>query len=193
VPRHKEPRIEHLTRKQLQGGLAEIRAAPKDEGRLEMIVIRPATDERVVLEACQLTRERGCEGDDWRQGHLDAGRTPDPQTQLTLMNARCAQLISGGRDRWPLAGDQLFVELDLGEANLPVGQRLAIGDAIVEITAEPHTGCAKFAARFGVDALKFVNMGEGARLKLRGIYAMVITEGAVHQGDAIRKVGGTMV
>jgi hypothetical protein len=180
--------MEHLTPEQLQAGLGEIRAAPKDQGRLEMIVIRPATDERVVLESCQLTRERGCEGDDWRQGHLDAGRTPDPRTQLTLMNARCAELISGGRERWPLAGDQLFVDLDLGEANFAVGQRLAIGEVVVEITAEPHTGCAKFAARFGVEALKFVNMGEGALLKLRGIYAMVITEGEVHQGDLIRKL-----
>ena len=180
--------MEHLTRVQLQAGLGEIRAAPRDQGRLEMIVVRPATDQRQVLESCRLTRERGCEGDDWLQKYTDSGETPDPRTQLTLMNARCAQLISGDRDRWPLAGDQLFVDLDLGDANLAVGQRLAIGEVVVEITAEPHTGCAKFAARFGVDALKFVNMGEGAQLKLRGIYAMVITEGEVHQSDLTRKL-----
>ena len=180
--------MEHLTPEQLQAGLGEIKSAPRDQGRLEMIVVRPATDERLVLDSCRLTRECGCEGDDWRQNYLDAGGTPDPQTQLTLMNARCAELISGGRERWPLAGDQLFVDLDLSDANLAVGQRLAIGDAVVEITAEPHTGCSKFAARFGVDALKFVNMGEGAQLKLRGIYAMVVTEGEVHQGDLIRKL-----
>jgi len=180
--------MEHLKPGQLQAGLDEIKAAPRDQGRLEMIVVRPATDQRQVLDSCRLTREQGCEGDHWHQKYLDAGETPDPQTQLTLMNARCAQLISGGRDRWPLAGDQLLVDLDLGEANLDVGQRLAIGDAVVEITAEPHTGCSKFAARFGVDALKFVNMGEGAQLKLRGIYAMVVTEGEVHQGDLIRKL-----
>lgn len=180
--------MEHLTPEQLQAGLAEIKASPNDEGRLEMIVIRPATDERRVLESCQLTTERGCEGDDWREGYLDTRVTPDPQTQLTLMNARCAQLISGGRERWPLAGDQLFVDLDLSEANLGVGQRLAIGDTVVEITAEPHTGCSKFAARFGVDAVKFVNMGEGARHRLRGVHAMVIEEGEVHQGDLIRKI-----
>ena len=180
--------MEHLTHEQLQAGLAEIKASPNDQGRLEMIVIRPATDQRRMLESCQLTRARGCEGDHWYQRCLDAGKTPDPQTQLTLINARCAELVSGDRERWPLAGDQLFVDLNLSEANLGVGARLAIGDVVVEITAEPHTGCSKFAARFGVDALKFVNMGEGAQLKLRGIYAMVVTEGEVHRGDEIRKL-----
>lgn len=179
--------MEHLDRARLEVGLAHLKAAPADGGRLEMIVIRPRVDERVVLQSCRLTRRDGCEGDDWRRRCLEHGGTPDPDTQLTLMNVRCADLLSGGREHWPLAGDQLYVDLDLSVMNLPVGQRLAIGDALLEVTAEPHTGCSKFAARYGVEALKFVNGGEGADLNLRGIYAMVVEEGEVSVGDLIEK------
>lgn len=180
--------MEHLNREQLEAGLPRIKAAPADGGRVEMIVIRPATDERRTIEACRLTAQDGCEGDDWRQGMLDQGLTPDPETQITLMNARCTDLLAGGRDGWALAGDQLYVDLDVSKSNLPAGQKLSIGGAVLQISAEPHTGCSKFAARYGVEAVKFVNLGEGAGLRLRGVYARVVEEGEVTNGDLVRKL-----
>ena len=113
------------------------------------------------------------------------GATPSPDTQLTLINARLIEAVAGSRERWPLAGDQLYVDLDLGVENLPVGTRLAVGEAEIEVTAEPHTGCAKFRARFGSDALRLVNQPPGRALRLRGLNARIVRGGVVRPGDAI--------
>jgi MOSC domain-containing protein YiiM len=106
--------------------------------------------------------------------------------QINIMNARATALVAGSKDRWPLAGDQLYVDLDLSGANLPPGTRLAIGSAVLEVTSQPHTGCAKFVARFGLDAMKFVNSPVGRELNLRGINAKVVTAGTIRVGDDVR-------
>ena len=151
---------------------------------------RPAEDEREVLTEATLDPVVGLVGDLWPT--RGSSRTPDgsahPGMQLTLMNARAAALIAGDRDRWPLAGDQLYVDLDLSGENLPAGTRLAVGTAIVEVSDQPHTGCAKFAARFGRDALKFVNSTDGRALNLRGINTAIVEAGVVRVGDAIKKL-----
>jgi hypothetical protein len=175
--------VEHRSADELAAGLDEIRQSPADHGTVELIVRRPAENEREVLEEGVLDLDDGLVGDTWN------GRgTPNPDAQLTLMNARTAELIAGGRDRWPLAGDQLYVDLDLSVENLPAGARLAVGDAVVEVTAVPHTGCAKFSARFGTDALRFVNKPPGRELRLRGVNARVVAAGAVRVGDTITKL-----
>jgi hypothetical protein len=182
--------VTHATVEQLEDGLDEIRRSPPDTGTVELIVRRPATDEREVLEEAALDVEEGLVGDTWRV--RGSSRTADgsahPEMQLTLMNARAIALVAGDRERWPLAGDQLYVDLDLGVDNLPAGTRLALGSAEIEITAELHTGCAKFTERFGHDAIRFVNKGPGRELRLRGIYARVVRSGHVRQGDTIRKL-----
>lgn len=175
---------------ELTSGLAEIRRSPADDGTLELIVRRPAESEREVLEEGLLDLEVGLVGDSW---HVrGSSRTPDgsanPLAQLTLMNVRTIALLAGDRERWPLAGDQLFVDLDLSIENLPPETRLAVGDAVVEVTAEPHTGCAKFSARFGSDALRFVNSPDGRALRLRGLNARVVEPGTVRPGDSVRKL-----
>jgi MOSC domain-containing protein YiiM len=104
------------------------------------------------------------------------------------MNARVIALLAGEQERWSLAGDQLYVDLDLSNENLPPGTRLAIGGALVEVTALPHTGCQKFKARFGRDALVFVNSARGKQLHLRGINARVIQPGKICVGDVVKKV-----
>ena len=167
----------------LEDGVAEIRRSPGDEGTVELIVCRPAEGERRVLTEATLDEDQGLIGDGWH-----ARKAPHPGRQLTLMNARAAALVAGSRERWPLAGDQLYVDLDLGEANLPPGTRLGVGSAVVEVTAEPHRGCGKFSRRFGVDAMKFVNSAVGRELNLRGINAKVVRGGTVRTGDAIRRV-----
>ena len=174
----------------LEAGLAEIRRAPRDEGQLDMIVRRPAVGEREVLTEAVLDTADGLVGDSWktRAGRRSGGAGPNPDMQLNLMGSRAIDLIAGGRDRWPLAGDQLFLDLDLSAANLPPGTRLALGEAVIEIAAEPHTGCGKFAARFGVDATKFVNSTEGRALNLRGVNARVVQAGRVRVGDMARKL-----
>jgi hypothetical protein len=175
---------------ELLAGLDDVARSPADEGTVELIVRRPDENEREVLDEGQLDTEVGLVGDMWRR--RGSSRTPDggpnPNAQLTLMNVRAAALVAGERDRWPLAGDQLYVDLDLSLENLPPGSRLQVGTAVVEITADPHTGCAKFSARFGSDALRFVNSPDGRALRLRGVNARVVEAGIVRRGDVIRRL-----
>jgi hypothetical protein len=180
----------HATLDALEAGVADVRRAPKDAGTVELIVRRPAEEERETLEAAELDPAEGLLGDNWRVRGSRATEdgSAHPDLQLTLMNARVTALIAGTRERWPLAGDQLYVDLDLSEANLPAGTRLEVGSAVVELTAIPHTGCGKFARRFGVEALKFVNSSVGRELHMRGRNARVVRGGTVRTGDAVRKL-----
>jgi hypothetical protein len=175
---------------ELNAGLDHIRRSPSDDGTLELIVRRPAVDAREVLDEGQLDRKVGLVGDTWhsRGSTATPDGTADPDGQLTLINSRLAALVAGSEADASLAGDQLYVDLDLSEAGLPAGTRLRIGSATIEITAKPHLGCAKFAARFGPDALRFVNLGAGRALNLRGRNARVITAGTVRRGDQIRRL-----
>lgn len=181
--------IIHLTLDQLEQGLETIRTSPGDGGRLEYLVRRPRNEAREVLVSGELSLTDGLLGDNWKARGSSA--TPDgsahPEMQLNLMNARAIALIAHTKDRWSLAGDQLFVDLDLSDVNLPPGTRLIIGSAVIEITAIPHNGCRKFRDRFGVDAVKFVNSPVGKALHLRGVNARVVQAGTIRVGDEIRK------
>lgn len=180
----------HLTMEELEAGLGEVLRSPKDEGVLELIVRRPREDEREVLAEAELREDEGLAGDSW--GARRSSRTPDgsphPEMQLNIMNSRVIALLARTRERWPLAGDQLFLDLDLSDANLPVGSRLSVGSAVIEITAQPHLGCKKFVARFGSDAMKFVNSPVGKRLRLRGVNAKVVRPGLIRVGQVARKI-----
>ena len=174
---------------ELEAGLGHVRAAPSDEGILELIVRRPAVDEREVVEQAELDVDDGLVGDNWRaRGRSGGRRPPNPDAQITVVSSRAIALAAGERDRWPLAGDQLYVDLDISAENLPPGTRLAIGTAVIEVTAEPHTGCKKFAARFGLETLEHFNSPEGRALNLRGINTRVVESGAVRVGDVVRKL-----
>jgi hypothetical protein len=179
----------HLSLEELQAGLAGAKS-PRDYGTLEMIVRRPATGERQVLDRADLSLDVGLVGDNWQA--RGSKSTPDgsanPEAQVTLTNSRVMQLIAQERSRWPLAGDQLYVDLDLSEENLPPGQRLAVGGAVLEVSAVPHTGCLKFTERFGEGAIHFVNSAEGRQNRRRGINAKVVRPGAIRLGDKLRKV-----
>lgn len=181
--------VTHRSLEELQSALEEIRRAPRDRGVLEMIVRRPAPDQRELVEEGRLDPDEGLVGDSWRSrpSSRTSDGSPHPDMQLTVMNTRVVQLVAGMRERWPLAGDQLYVDLDLSRANLPPGTRLSIGEAVIEVTHQPHTGCDKFVARFGLAAMKFVNSAEGRRLNLRGINARVVHAGVVRLGDPVRK------
>jgi MOSC domain-containing protein YiiM len=172
----------HLDLGVLQAGLDEIRGAPADDGKVELVVRRPSEDEREVLTEARLDAEAGLAGDRWRTG------SAHPDRQITLMNARVIALLAQSRERWPLAGDQLYVDFDLSGDNLPPGSRIEVGSAVLEVTSEPHRGCKKFAARFGLDALRFVNSKVGYALNLRGINARVARDGVIRPGDVIRKL-----
>ncbi len=182
--------VKHLSAEELEAGLADIRRSPRDEGRLALIVRRPRTEEREILEQAELDIALGLIGDNWqvRGSSSTVDGTAHPEMQLNLMNARAIALIAADKSRWHLAGDQLFVDLELSDENVPPGTRLAIGTAIVEVTPVPHTGCKKFTARFGLEAMKFVNSPLGRELNLRGINAKVVQSGTIVRGDMIRKV-----
>lgn len=181
----------HATRADLDARLPELRALETSRGTLEMIVARPAEDERDTPGTAALTVGEGLVGDRWLASaarRMDAAGAIDRGDQLTLMSTRVLELIAD-RERWPLSGDNLLVDIGLATEDLPAGSRLAIGDEVViEISEEPHTGCAKFSARFGSDALRFINSPEGRRLRLRGVNARVAVPGTVSVGDAIRRL-----
>ena len=180
----------HLSLAELRAGLDHIRAAPKDGGKLEAIVARPASGVRLDLAASEISLKGGVHGDHWAKGcwkSLPDG-SPDPDVQICIMNARCIALVAGERGNWPPAGDNLFIDMDLTPENTPPGTRLAIGTAVLEITAVPHNGCDSFIARYGRDACVFVNTTEGKAMRLRGIYTRVAQDGRISAGDTVTKL-----
>jgi len=181
--------VQHLTTDQLDAGLVHIAASPREVGTVEMIVRRPDVDGREVLDEGALVVGEGLVGDNYltRPNPKSPDGSAHPEAQLNLMNSRAVDLVAAGdRERWPLAGDQFFVDLDLSVDNLPTGTRLSIGTAQIEVAAKPHNGCAKFAARFGQDAARWVNRIKDERR--RGLNAMVVRSGSVRVGDPITKL-----
>lgn len=183
--------VTHLTGAQLEAGLDEIRRSPKDAGELKLIVRRPRVNAREVLEEGQLDLVDGLVGDTWKfrgSSRIPGKASPHPDMQINVMNARAAALVAQDPARWALAGDQLYVDLDLSGTNLPPGTRIGIGSAVIEVTSQPHTGCGKFVERFGLDAMKLVNSPAGRALNLRGINARVVQAGTIRRGDTARKL-----
>ena len=175
---------------ELEAALDHLRDSPKDDGAVHLIVRRPRVDEREVLDEAELDPVNGLLGDNWnvRGSSKTADGGPHPDMQINIMNARVAELVAQHKERWSLAGDQLYIDMDLSKANLPAGSRIAIGSAVLEVSPLPHTGCHKFVARFGVDAMKFVNSVVGKEMRLRGINAKVVQAGVVRLGSTAKKL-----
>jgi hypothetical protein len=182
--------MQYLSMTELEAGMDHIRQSPKNEGILKMIVRRPNVDEREALYEGELSTTEGLVGDTWksRGSSHTADGSPSVNAQITIMNARAIALLAQDEEHWSLAGDQLYIDMDLSDDNIPPGTQLTIGSAIVEVSAQPHSGCKKFSSRFGVEAMKFVNSPEGKQLHLRGINTKVIQAGMIRVGDIIRKV-----
>jgi hypothetical protein len=182
--------MKHLTMEELEAALDHLRQTPKDDGVLQLIVRRPQVDEREVVEEAELDPVFGLIGDNWSV--RGSRRTPDgsahPEMQINIMNARVTALVAQEKERWALAGDQLYLDMDLSKENLPAGSRIAVGSAVLEVSALPHTGCHKFVSRFGLDAMKFVNSAVGQQLCLRGINAKVVQAGVVKVGNTAKKI-----
>ena len=182
----------HADTQALEAGLEEIRRSPIDDGSVRMIVRRPDIDQREVLETARLDPQEGLVGDTWstRECPRSDDGSPHPDMQLNIMNSRAIALFAQSQDRWALAGDQLYLDLDLSSENLPPGTRLELGDAVIEVTDQPHTGCSKFRERYGPEALRMVNSPMGRALNLRGICARVIRGGTIQRGDRVSKLPG---
>jgi len=180
----------HLSTEELAQGLDIILQSPKDDGALQLLVRRPDVDQRESVANGRLDIREGLVGDSWRargSRHMADGQA-DPDMQLNIMNSRVAELVANGLERRELAGDQLYLDMELSSENLPPGTQLALGEAIIEVTEPPHTGCKKFAARFGTEAMVFVNSGMGKTRNFRGICAKVVQSGDIQVGDIARKV-----
>jgi Uncharacterized protein conserved in bacteria len=180
----------HLNLAEIEAGMPHVLSSPKNDGVLELIVRRPKVNAREVVQTAELNIVNGLVGDNWlaRGSSRTNNGLGHPEMQLNIMNSRIAALVAGGRERMKLAGDQLFVDLDLSEDNVPPGTRLAIGTAVVQVTSIPHLGCKKFVERFGLEAMKFVNSDLGRKHHLRGINAKVVTSGSLKVGDIVRKL-----
>ena len=178
------------TPEELDAGLAHVVDAPVDDGEFRLIVRRPVEDERETLDEGVLDIESGLEGDNWaaRGDPRSEDGAANVLAQLTVMNSRVLEVMAGPIHRWPLAGDQIYVDFDLSEDNLPAGTRLSVGEALIEVTAKPHTGCAKFTRRHGLAAHRWVNSEIGRRLRLRGLNTRVVKPGTIRVGDRVRKV-----
>ena len=182
--------MKHLTTAELEAGMDQIRQSPKDSGVLSLIVCRPKDRERSVLEEGELHLAQGLIGDNWntRRSSRTSDGSPHPEMQLNIMNSRVIALVAGEKDRWQLAGDQLYLDLDLSVENLPPGTRLSLGSAVIEVSPQPHLGCHKFVARFGQEAMKFVNSPLGRALRLRGMNAKIVQPGFIRVGDVAQKI-----
>jgi hypothetical protein len=187
--------IRQLTTPELEAGLDEICLSPADAGPIVLLARRPAKGRRESLQEATLDAEIGLVGDNWSV--RGSSSTPDgkanPQAQLTIMNARAAALVAADDERRILAGDQIYVDLDLSIANLPAGTLLRVGTAVIEVSAKPHTGCQKFVARFGADAMRFVNSPAGRANRLRGMNCRIVEGGIVRLGDKITKISVPVV
>jgi hypothetical protein len=182
--------VKHLTMQEFEAALDHLREAPKDEGVLQLIVCRPDVDQRTILDMAELDPLKGMIGDNWivRGSSKTPDGSPHPEMQINIMNSRVTALVAQEKDRWPLAGDQLYIDMDLGKENLPAGARIQLGSAVLEVSPLPHTGCHKFVSRFGIEAMKFVNSTVGKELCLRGINAKVVQGGVVKVGQVAKKV-----
>ena len=178
----------HISVSEIESRIADVLTSPKESGTLELIVRRPKPNARVVVETGVLDVDEGLIGDNWLTRGNRWLRGGDPKRQITVMNWRFAKLVAVEQSRIPLAGDQLYVDLDLSKENVPPGTRLAVGDAIIEVTTPPHLGCKKFVERFGVDAMNFANSEFGRQHNLRGVNARVVTGGEIAVGDAVSKL-----
>jgi hypothetical protein len=185
-----ESTVRHLTIAELEAALDHLRQTPKDDGVIELIVRRPEVDQREVLDEAELDLTLGLIGDNWKV--RGSKKTPDgsahPEMQINIMNSRVTALVAQERERWPLAGDQFYIDMDLSRENLPAGSRIAVGSAVLEVSPLPHTGCKKFVSRFGVEAMEFVNSELGKALCLRGINAKIIQGGTVKVGQTAKKI-----
>jgi MOSC domain-containing protein YiiM len=183
--------MEHLSRERLEAGLGRVRESPPDRGPLVLVVRRPGIGQRELPEEAVLDQVRGLDGDNWhiRGSSGTPDGSADPDRQVTVINARLAELVAGGTERMPLAGDQLYVDLDLSVDNLPPGSLLAVGEAVLQVSAAPHLGCAKFVERFGAEAMRFVNSRIGRQFRLRGMNTRIVVPGTVRVGDLAVKAG----
>lgn len=183
--------VRHLTIGELEAGLDHIRQSPADSGSLLMIVRRPDVGQRDVMAEGRLDVDAGLVGGGWKD--RGSSRTPDggpnPDAQVTIMNSRALGLMAQSEERWRLSGDQLLIDIDMSTENLPPGTRLSIGSAVIETSEAPHTGCLKFADRFGNDALRFVSTPAAMRMRLRGVNTRVVRSGAIRAGDIVTKLG----
>ena len=183
--------VEHLSRERLEAGLDHIRESPQDHGRLVLVVRRPEVGQRDLPQEVVLDQVTGLEGDNWltRGSSSTPDGAADPDRQITVINVRLAELVAGGTERMALAGDQLYVDLDISVDNLPAGSLLAVGEVVLRVSEAPHTGCAKFLERFGTEALRFVSSRMGRRLRLRGMNTRIVVPGTIRLGDPAVKAG----
>jgi MOSC domain-containing protein YiiM len=171
------------TMDQLEAAWTSEPPAPRDDGSVRLICVRKGGGIHETPGEIEITAHHGLQGDRWSQ--RDPHADPDGATAVTLMNVFVAELVGDGEQPLDAAGDNLLIDLDIGTDALPPGSRLTIGEAVLRVSEQPHTGCSTFRDKFGLDALRWVSTPDGRARRLRGVNCSVVRAGIVRVGDPI--------
>jgi MOSC domain-containing protein YiiM len=161
-----------------------------DGARILSLINRPSEGIHIETNELHLDTERGIVGDRWRDSAWlrRPDGSPDPRVQVSLTNLAVMQCFADETGRSPFdCGDNLYTHLSLTETNLPVGQRLRIGAAVLEVSDVENDACGKFAQRFGASAFQYIRAPQNRHLRLRGIFCRILRGGVIRVGELITK------
>lgn len=179
----------HATMDELLAATPSILDAPKDRAEISMLCLRPGYNQRRFVDHIDVSPEEGIPGERWstRPWLTLPDGAAHPGIQVCILSKRVLDLVWRDRATTPHPGDTFIVDMDLSEDNLPDGQLLQAGSAVLRVSEVFNDGCVKWKARYGADAKDWVNLPEYRAARLRGILCSVEQAGRIANGDLLIK------